>query len=533
MSLNPFDEALENPDFKIPRANDDIDVADISSDENEQAGFNDEPHTSEQTQSTLNAETSSTAASEPSKNDEYHRVKKDSPESSNDSPDEESSDESEDGSSDESSSESSGKEVPVIDDDGEDEDSAPQGPITSKNELAEEPVFEIPENFELGPNASIHEIGFIKSAFDRNIIIKSCSSAEQRVLKENSLLCLQDRRILGPLCEVFGPLQAPFYRVTFPQSKAELYEEFSLLKGQKVFYVAPEAHWHDTFELKRMRGTDASNGFDEELPEEEQEFSDDEKEAMHKRNKKQSKKQRVDGADGATNSKSANIKSSSRQKFKSDGVVPEKGGGLTTSSYRPRSARHNEPQVPEGRSNQSQKTSQYQQPHQFYQQREREHSPQEAHSFHPRPQAHAPYVQQQSYNHPVQEYQRHSEHQYPTQGYASQYSHPPLPSSSTLPYSQTFVGANYSGQYQTQPFGSYAPQQQLNPGYSPANVAYNQQYAQSQPASQPGLPQPQMMSPQGFAQPQSQNMQQVWQLQQILMDQQKQHQNNQHQNNQH
>lgn len=39
-----------------------------------------------------------------------------------------------------------------------------------------------------------------------------------------------------------------------------------------------------------IKGTDASNMFDEELPEEEQEFSDDEKEAMYKKQKKQKKR---------------------------------------------------------------------------------------------------------------------------------------------------------------------------------------------------------------------------------------------------
>ncbi|SCU87711.1 LAFA_0E08372g1_1 [Lachancea sp. 'fantastica'] len=568
MSTNPFDEAVKNPDFKIQPVNDDIDVADISSDEDAKPVVNVKQHASEVVQS----EPSNQASTKPSNvgeqtieaSEQSHdngstiiSVEKDSKTPALESSSGDSSAESEDSSSDESSSDSSSEQVPVMDDDdGEDDDAAPQGPITSKNELTEEPVFEIPENFELAPNALINEIGVIKSAFDHNIIIQSCSSAEQRVLKENSLLCLQDRQVLGPLCEVFGPLQAPFYRVTFPKSKTELYEKFSQLKGQKVFYVAPEAHWHDTFELKRMRGTDASNGFDEELPEEEQEFSDDEKEAMHKKSKKQSKKQRVDGADGATNNKSFANKFSSRQKVKGDGLVAEKGAGSAVSSYRSRSARHGEPPAPEARSvnptpyenrsSQNERATQYQEPHHLRQQREREYVPQEFQNFHSRPQIQSPYSQQQPYNYPFQEYQRTSDQQYPGQGYTSQYNHHHLQSPSSSPYPQTFVGASYPGQHHTQPLGSYAPAQPLNAAYHPANAAYNSQFAQPQmvpqPGSsqaqmaqmvqQPGAPQPQMMPPQGYPQPQSQNMQQVWQLQQILMDQQKQHQNNQHNNGQ-
>lgn len=134
----------------------------------------------------------------------------------------------------------------------------------------------------------------LKSAFDNNAIVAASLSGEQRVLKEGSILCLEDRTLIGPLCEVFGQLQAPFYRVSFDksESKTKSYNEIKERVGAKVFYVVPEAHWVDTFQLKQLKGTDASNGFDEELPEHEQEFSDDEKEMAFKRKKKLTKKRK-------------------------------------------------------------------------------------------------------------------------------------------------------------------------------------------------------------------------------------------------
>ncbi|SMN18398.1 similar to Saccharomyces cerevisiae YNL124W NAF1 RNA-binding protein required for the assembly of box H/ACA snoRNPs and thus for pre-rRNA processing [Maudiozyma saulgeensis] len=164
------------------------------------------------------------------------------------------------------------------------------GPIRSKNELLEEPVIEIPEDYKVKPNEKIQPLGTIKSIYENNIIVAATISGEQRVLKDGSIFCLENREVIGTLSEVFGPLTNPFYRICFKKEKQEQIE--NLVKdnmGSIVYYVVPEAHWVDTFELKRMKGTDASNGFDEELPESEQEFSDDEKEALFKKMKKDSK----------------------------------------------------------------------------------------------------------------------------------------------------------------------------------------------------------------------------------------------------
>ncbi|SCV02835.1 LAME_0H05600g1_1 [Lachancea meyersii CBS 8951] len=537
MSTDPFEKVFENPDSQILRINDDIDVADISSDEDVETGQEPDRVVSEIKQDvneTQNANSSGEFANIEAKAENVESSVKEASSSSADSSSDQSSDESNDSSSDDDYSESSGEEVTVMDDGVDDEDSAAQDPITSKNEVTEEPLYELPENFELGPNTVINEIGTIKSAFDHNIIVESSSSAEQRVLKENSLLCLQDRRILGPLCEVFGPLQAPFYRVAFPRSKPELYKEFSQMTGQKVFYVAPEAHWHDTFELKRMRGTDASNGFDEELPEEEQEFSDDEKEAMHKKLKKQSKKRKGEStpsSEGAPLVKTA-------IKRKNNGATPEQSTGMTTSSYRPRSSRHSEANAPEDRLAQKrpshhQQTHQHQQ-HRHHHQQPQQHQQQPQHlgsNIVPHPSAPPSYVQQQTYNYPPQGYQEAVGSQYSNSGYASQYNqHPAQPFNS--PHPQAFASSNYSEQYYTQPLGSFThPQPTLNPAYGQSNVPLNPQFMQFQMVPQQAFPQPQLMPPSGFSQPQTQNMQQIWQLQQILMDQQQQHQNNQHQNN--
>lgn len=187
------------------------------------------------------------------------------------------------------------QEGTVEDEDEDEEDPSSVGAIRSKHEVAEEPIPEIPDDYHIDPNTNISEIGVIKSAFENNIVIHAVTSGERRVLKEGSILCLEDRTLIGSLCEVFGKLQDPFYRISLPSSRQEKFDELKGRIGEKAYIVVPDAHWVDTFELRKLKGTDASNGYDEELSEGEQEFSDDEKEAMYKKMKKEQKK-RKDGS---------------------------------------------------------------------------------------------------------------------------------------------------------------------------------------------------------------------------------------------
>ena len=61
-----------------------------------------------------------------------------------------------------------------------------------------------------------------------------------------------------------------------------------------MYYVVPDSQFLYTDSIKYIKGTDASNCHDEELPEEEQEYSDDEKNWQQnwpKKNKKNKDKQ--------------------------------------------------------------------------------------------------------------------------------------------------------------------------------------------------------------------------------------------------
>jgi H/ACA ribonucleoprotein complex non-core subunit NAF1 len=78
------------------------------------------------------------------------------------------------------------------------------------------------------------------------------------------------------------------YSVAFTNAKE--IEDMGLGFGTKVFYVDSHSTFVFTQPLKNMKGTDASNIHDEEVGEDELEFSDDEKEAEYKRLKKLAKR---------------------------------------------------------------------------------------------------------------------------------------------------------------------------------------------------------------------------------------------------
>ncbi|CAI4035987.1 hypothetical protein SMKI_14G1980 [Saccharomyces mikatae IFO 1815] len=235
----------------------------------------------------------------------------------------------------------------TIENENEDEDASPSGPIISKNEIIEETVPELPEDYEISERTTITPIGVLKSAFENNIIIHAMLSGEKRVLKEGSIFCLEDRTLIGMLTEVFGPLQNPFYRIKLPDSKGDLFNELKARLGEKACIVTPDAHWIDTFELKRNKGTDASNGYDEELPEEEQEFSDDEKEALFKKMKKQQQQQRKKRDNRKQPNDSDNVKVKKARQPKASNLpklVPPLGmsnGAPLQHGYKSRNAREN------------------------------------------------------------------------------------------------------------------------------------------------------------------------------------------------
>ncbi|CCD25602.1 RNA-binding snoRNP assembly protein NDAI_0F02840 [Naumovozyma dairenensis CBS 421] len=352
MSEDLFTKALENPAFnaetlQLELPEDDVDVSDISSSSEDEAPPPEEEKSSEP------AEVNGTKKTEEEKEEGQEILEGDKADSSSDSENDinDSNSSSDDDDQDEDEDEDTEQLKDNVEIEDEDDDPSPSGPIRSKNELPDEPIPEIPSDYHITENTSITHIGVIHSVFDNNIIIHANLSGEKRVLKDGSIFCLEDRTLVGTLCEVFGQLQNPFYRVTLPTSENEKIASLKGKVGGKAFIVTPDAHWVDTFELRRNKGTDASNGFDEELPEEEQEFSDDEKEALYKKKKKDEKKRKnqdknMENEDGCERPKPNKKRTNQRSNYVSDKQKtnynqPTSLSGMSHVRYKSRTARTN------------------------------------------------------------------------------------------------------------------------------------------------------------------------------------------------
>ena len=142
----------------------------------------------------------------------------------------------------------------------------------------------------------IEELGIVENTIENVVLIKANISGEYQVLESGSVLCLEDRSVIGIISETLGRVQQPYYSVRFTNAKA--IGEAGIAKGTKIFYVEQHSTTVFTQPLKAFKGSDASNLHDEEVGDDELEFSDDEAEAEHKRQVKQQKTAKRHARDG-------------------------------------------------------------------------------------------------------------------------------------------------------------------------------------------------------------------------------------------
>ncbi|CCU74331.1 snoRNP assembly factor Naf1, putative [Blumeria hordei DH14] len=177
------------------------------------------------------------------------------------------------------------------DDEGGDKSKSSGGQLRTKNEI---PEVVIPRpDIVITQDMPIIELGVVEQIVDNVLLIKANTSGEYRVLESGSILCLPDRRVIGVVAETIGRVEQPFYSVLFTNSAEILALGISM--GIKVFYSESHSTYVFTKSLKVFKGSDASNMNDEEVGEDEVEFSDDEMEAEHKRRVKQKRMGKREG----------------------------------------------------------------------------------------------------------------------------------------------------------------------------------------------------------------------------------------------
>ncbi|KAI0033966.1 Gar1/Naf1 RNA binding region-domain-containing protein [Vararia minispora EC-137] len=161
--------------------------------------------------------------------------------------------------------------------------------VLTKNEVVEVD-FNVPEIDEVSADEELERVGYVMSVVNNVVIVRgtaaeSLGRMSEKALDADTLLVFEDRKVLGYVYETFGPTSQPFYQVRFGEKYPLSLERVSV--GRPVFYLPRYGKFVFVSELRRLKGSDASNVHDEEPAEYELEFSDDEEEAAHRARMKQ------------------------------------------------------------------------------------------------------------------------------------------------------------------------------------------------------------------------------------------------------
>lgn len=163
--------------------------------------------------------------------------------------------------------------------------------------MNEKPEEVVPKpNVTITPDMHVEELGQVENLIDNLALIKANTSGEYQVLESGSVLCLENRSVIGVVAETLGRVQQPYYSVRF--TNAASMAEDGITQHTKIFYTTQFSNTVFTQRLRAYKGSDASNLHDEEIGDDELEFSDDEAEAEHKRHVKLQKQAKRDGRRG-------------------------------------------------------------------------------------------------------------------------------------------------------------------------------------------------------------------------------------------
>ncbi|PWA02233.1 hypothetical protein BB558_001624 [Smittium angustum] len=147
---------------------------------------------------------------------------------------------------------------------------------TTKNEIIDPKVVEL-EYDTVPQNTQAFSVGTVHSVVDKTIVVQGNISGERRVLDYGSVLIFDDYTVLGPVFETFGPVKKPLYSILF--KSADKIDRERIFVGRNVLCVEPSSQFVATENLFLLKGSDASNLNDEEIAEDEVEFSDDQEES--------------------------------------------------------------------------------------------------------------------------------------------------------------------------------------------------------------------------------------------------------------
>ncbi|CAG8444784.1 18022_t:CDS:2 [Cetraspora pellucida] len=170
-------------------------------------------------------------------------------------------------------------------------------PLRTKNELIDV-VIPKPE-IDLKPDMELKLIGTILHVVENYVVIKSINPGENQVLDSDTVLLLEGPEVFGTIFETIGPVSQPLYVVRF-NNENEFNRE-KTVEGANVYAADGYIHYAFPDQIRQFKGCDASNINDEEVDDNERDFSDDEQETWHRQTlKKENTMQRNRRGDSGT-----------------------------------------------------------------------------------------------------------------------------------------------------------------------------------------------------------------------------------------
>lgn len=160
--------------------------------------------------------------------------------------------------------------------------------VRTKNEQPDEP--EPRPEIRIDPEDPVVPLGIVQHVVEgtQAVIEALRDGSAVTVLDRGSVLCKEDRTVLGVIHDTIATVHKPMYVLRF-KSEEEA-KEAGLQKGMQVWYPKGHAVFVFPSQLRMDKGSDASNLHDEEVGPDEMEYSDDEQEQAHKREKKNRKR---------------------------------------------------------------------------------------------------------------------------------------------------------------------------------------------------------------------------------------------------
>ena len=185
----------------------------------------------------------------------------------------------------------------------EDEDMSISEPPRTTHEVSENELPPLPslESLSIPNDSDLSPAGAVLSIVNKIIVIAGPFGA--RAVEPGTPLYLEDRSPIGVVEDVFGQVESPYYSIRL--ESADTATTHPTMQEGSLVFLSPEKSTYILAQKLRVPGSDASNAFDEEIPIEKQEFSDDEKELeMKKAAKNLKKKNAKKNSEGASNQRS-------------------------------------------------------------------------------------------------------------------------------------------------------------------------------------------------------------------------------------